>query len=164
MRYCVHCGLQRPNHFKSDNCPKCGAYLKYLEGAAKITTINLYKAGIHTSYAVAEVYSYANNAIYTANISIGLAKPYQAVVLRELPTDIVYYTPEAYTFETISHIPIDHLISPIRTYGILRYESEYLDRADARAALKHKLKELDAWVAEATADGWLAICNLGGLL
>jgi hypothetical protein len=162
MRYCVHCGLQRPNHFKSDNCPKCGAYLKYLEGAAKRTTVNLYKAGIYTSYAVAEVYSYANNAVHTANISIGLAKPYQEVVLRDLPAGIVYYT--TYTLETLSHIPIDHLISPMRTYGLLRFETAYLDQREARAVLKQKLKELDTWIDEAIDSGWLAILNLGGLL
>ena len=164
MRYCLHCGLQRPNHYKSNTCPKCGAYLKYLEGAAKRTTKKLYAAGIHTSYAVAEVYSYANDTIHTANISIGLAKPYQAVVLRELPADIVYYMPEDYTLEVLNHIPIDHLISPVRTYGLLRFECDYLGRAEARATLKHKLKELDDWVDEATVDGWFAICNLGGLL
>lgn len=30
--------------------------------------------------------------------------------------------------------------------------------------LKHKLKELDAWIDETVSDGWLAICNLAVLL
>jgi len=47
---------------------------------------------------------------------------------------------------------------------MIRYEIPYLDHTEARAVLRQKLKELESWVDEAIADGWLAICNLGGLL
>ena len=52
------------------------------------------------------------------------------------------------------------LLSPVCSYGILRFETPYFDRAEARAMLKKKLKELDDWVDEALEDGWLSICNL----
>ena len=47
---------------------------------------------------------------------------------------------------------------------MIGYEIPYLEHTEARATLKQKLKELDAWVDDAVADGWLSICNLGGLL
>lgn len=162
MMLCLNCGLQRPNRYKPDSCPKCGAYLKYVEAPAKGTVIKLHKAGLSVSYASAEVYSYANGAIHTVNINIGLAKPYQAVVLRDLPTGVGYVLPHA--SEYIRDMSLEHLLAPVRTYGMLRYEIPYLEHTEAKAVLKQKLKELDGWVDNAVADGWLAICNLAGLL
>jgi hypothetical protein len=164
MMICLNCHLQRPNHFKSHICPKCNSYLKYVEAAAKPTVIKFHKAGLHISYAVAEVYDYANNAIHMANICIGIAHNYPVTVFRELPTGFEYVFPESYTLECLDHLPIEHLISPVRTYGILRYEVEYLDYNEAKLVLKQKLKELDSWIEEAVSDGWLSICHLGGLL
>ncbi len=160
---CMHCGLQRPNSYKSTTCPKCDSYLKYVESAAKDTMFKFYRAGLHTSYATSEVYSFANGAIHTASIYIGLSHPYPAIVFSRLPTGFEYVFPESYTSEYLKHIPIEHLISPVRTYGILRYEVDYLDLNEAKSVLKQKLKELDAWIDDAVTD-WLIICNLGGFL
>lgn len=162
MMLCLACGEQRPNRFKSDTCPNCGSYLKYVEAPAKSTVIKLHKTGLSVSYATAEVYSYNNYAIHTTNISIGLAKYYQPVVFRRLPDGVGYVLPHNY--EYMDHIPKGNLLYPVRTYGMIRYEIPYLDRTEARAVLRQKLKDLDAWVDEATNDGWFAICNLGGLL
>ncbi len=62
---CLTCGEQKPNRYKPDNCPKCGAYLKYVEAPAKATVIKLHKAGLSVSYASAEVYSYNSYAVHT---------------------------------------------------------------------------------------------------
>ena len=164
MMLCLTCGLQRPNYFKSHTCPRCNSYLKYVEAAAKPTIIKINKAGLHISYAVAEVYDYANDAIHAINICIGIAHPYPVMVFHRLPDGYEYIFPEEYTFEYLSRLPIEHLISPVRTYGILRYEAEYLDYNIAKTILRQKLKELDMWIEDAGADGWLAICNLGGWL
>lgn len=160
MMLCLNCGLQRPNRYKADSCPQCNSYLKYVEASAKRTVINLHKAGLSVSYATAEVYSYNSYAVHTVNICIGLAKPYQAEVLRRLPDGYGYVVP--YSYKSINHTPKEHILSPVRTYGMLRYEIPYLEHTEAKTKLKQKLKELDAWVDEA--DEWLAICNLGGLL
>jgi hypothetical protein len=164
MMLCLNCYLQRPNHNKSFTCPHCGAYLKYVEATAKPTIIKFHKAGLHISYAVAEVYDYANGAIHAINICIGIAHPYPVTVFRRLPDGYEYIFPEEYTPEYLSRLPIEHLISPVRTYGILRYEAEYLDNNEAKPMLRQKLKELDIWIDDAVAEGWLAICNLGGWL
>ncbi|NMM65528.1 hypothetical protein HBE96_23405 [Clostridium sp. P21] len=164
MMLCLTCGLQRPNSYKNNTCPRCKSHLKYIEAAAKGTAVKLHKAGLSVSYATAEVYSYNSYAVHTVNISIGLAKPYQVEVLRRLPEGYEYVFPEAHIIEYLSHIPIEHLLSPLLTYCVLRYEAQYLDNAEAKAVLKQKLIELDDWVDEAVEDGWLAICNLGGLL
>lgn len=160
MMYCVCCGLKRPNNFKSNSCPKCKSYLKYVEAPAKSTVIKFYRAGLAISYTTAEVYSYANCAIHTTNINIGLAKPYQASVFRELPNGFGYVLPSSCGYA--DHVSLEHLIAPVRTYGMLRYEIPYLDHTEAKTILKKKLRELDAWVDVAT--DWLAICNLAGLI
>jgi hypothetical protein len=162
MMLCLNCGTQRPNKYKSETCPQCNSYLKYVEAPAKATVIKLHKAGLSVSYATAEVYSYGGYAVHTTNISIGLAQPYQSVVFRRLPKGLGYIIPHSY--EYMDHIPKGNLLYPVRTYGMIRYEIPYLDHTEARAVLRQKLKELESWVDEATADGWLAICNLGGLL
>lgn len=109
-----------------------------------------------------KVYSYGGYALHTTNISIGLSKPYQSVVFRRLPQGLGYILPHNYDY--MDHVPKGNLLYPVRTYGMIRYEIPYLEHTEARAALKQKLKELDAWVDGAVADGWLSICNLGGLL
>lgn len=162
MLLCVTCGEQKPNRYKPDNCPKCGAYLKYVEAPAKATVIKLHKADLSVSYASAEVYSYNSYAVHMVNICIGLAKPYQAEVLRRLPNGYGYVLPHSYS--SICHIPPEQLQSPVCTYGLIRYEVPYLDNAEAKVMLKHKLKELDAWIDEAVSDGWFAVCNLAGPL
>lgn len=162
MMLCLTCGAQSLNRYKSETCPNCGAYLKYVEAPAKSTVIKLHKVGIGVSYAVAEVYSYGGYAVHTTNISIGLAKSYQSVVFRRLPKGLGYILPHSY--EYMDHVPKGNLLYPVRTYGTIRYEIPYLDNAEARAVLRQKLKELDDWVDEATADGWFSICNLGGLI
>ena len=162
MMLCLHCGAQRPNRFKSETCPKCGAYLKYIEAPAKGTVIKLQKSGIAVSYASAEVYSYARGTIHTVNINIGLAQYYKAVVFRRLPDGFGYILPSA--SEYLYSMSLEHLLAPTQTYGMLRFETPCLEHTKAKAMLKLKLKELDEWVDDAVADGWLAICNLGGLL
>lgn len=162
MMLCLNCGFQRPNRYKTETCPQCKSYLKYIEAPAKHTAIKLHKAGISVGYATAEVYSYAHGAIHCVNINIGLAYPYQSTVLRRLPSGIGYVLPHAKDY--LNHTRIELLLSPVITYGLLRYETPYFEYTEARAMLKKKLKELDEWVDEAVEDGWLAICNLAGLL
>lgn len=118
--------------------------------------------GLSVSYATAEVYSYNSNIIHIANIVIVLSQPYQATVFRQLPDGMGYILP--HTRESLSYTPKEHILSPVHTYGLIRYETPCLDHKEAKTVLRHKLKELDAWVDKAVADGWLAICNLGGLL
>jgi len=163
MRYCTSCGLQRSNSFEDDYCPNCGAYLKYLDDCAKRTVRKLHKAGIQVSYAVAEVYSYADCTIHTTNISFGLAKLYKPEVLRGLPEGITYSLINNYDYDT-ENSPVYLLIAPIRTYGVLLFEVDYTNKNEAKTVLKQKLKELDDWTYYAVEDGWLSICNLGGLL
>jgi hypothetical protein len=124
--------------------------------------IKMHEAGLCLSYAVAETYSYANGAIHTANLNIGLAQPYPAVVFRELPAGCVYTYPENYTPEYLSKIPLAQAISPVRTYGTLKYDAEYLILDEAKAALRQKLLALDTWINDAVNSGWLTICNLAG--
>jgi hypothetical protein len=155
MMLCLNCGFQRPNRYKSYSCPQCQSYLKYIDGPAKRTAVKLHTAGLHISYVVAEVYSYDSYAIHTVNICVGLAQPYQTAVFRSLPVSLGYILPNSHDF-------LNHSLAPVATYGLLRYEIPYLDRSEARAMLKQKLKELDDWIDEAI--DWLAICNLGGLL
>lgn len=162
--YCMKCTFQRPNYFKGELCPKCGSYLKYVEAAAKSTTIKLYKAGLHVSYAVAEIYDFANEALHTTNVYFGFIKPYESIVFRNLPAGYDYTLPKDFTKDFYERIPVAHVVSPMHTYGVLRYEADYLDRAEAKTSLRKKLKELDSWIDEAVADGWLSICNLGGML
>jgi hypothetical protein len=158
---CINCGFQRPNRSKSSTCPKCKSYLKHIDAVAKGIATKLQNAGLGVSYATANVYSYA---VHTANISVGLTKPYQDVVFCRLPDGFEYIFPEEHIIEYLNHIPMENLLSPVRTYCVIKYETQYLDKTEARAVLKQKLKELDTWIDEAVADGWLAICNLGGLL
>lgn len=160
MMLCLTCHLQRPNSYKSHTCPDCGAYLKYIEDDAKNIAVKMYEAGIRISYAVAELYSYANNTIHTANISIGMANPYPATVFRMLPDGYVYVFPEVYTPEYLSKIPLAQVISPTRTYVVLQYEAEYPVSDEAKSALRQKLLELEMWVDDAIEDGWFSICHL----
>lgn len=162
MMLCVTCGFQRPNRFKSYSCPSCRTYLKYVEAPAKHTVIKLHNAGLSVSYATAEVYSYAHGSVHTVNICIGLSQPYQTMVFRCLPDGMGYVLPHSH--ESLSHVTQEHILSPVRTYGLIRYETPYLDYKEAKSMLRQKLKELDAWVDDATADSWLAILHLGGLL
>lgn len=152
MMLCLTCGTQKPNKYTYPICPKCKSILKYVDGPAKGTVIKLHRAGLSVSYATAEVYSYNNGAIHTINICIGVANPYKAVVFRELPSGIGYVVPYNYEF------------TQTPTYGLIRYEIPYIDRSEARAVLKQKLNELNNWIDNAVNGGWLAICNLGGLL
>lgn len=152
MMLCLTCGIQKPNKYTRPTCPHCKSILKYVDGPAKSLVFKMYMAGLSVSYATAEVYSYGYGAIHTVNICIGVANPYKSVVFRELPSGIGYVSPYTHEFTQ----------SP--TYGLLRYETPYIDRNEARKVLKHKLKELDAWVDEAVNCGWLSICHLGGLL
>lgn len=160
MLLCLTCLQQKPNKYKNYSCPKCSSFLKYVEGPAKNTVIKLHKAGISVSYATAEVYSYSNHSVHTANVVLGLAQPYQSIVFRGLPSGIGYVLPRSH--KAIGHVPADHILSPVRTYGLIRYEVPYLDYKEARTMLRQKLKELDNWVDESVE--WLSICNLGGLL
>lgn len=100
MRYCTSCGLQRPNSCEDDLCPTCGSYLKYLDDVAKRTIKKFHNAGILVSYAVAEIYSYADCTIHTTNISIGLAKAYRPEVLRSLPDGVTYIKINDYDTDT----------------------------------------------------------------
>lgn len=160
MILCLNCGLQRPNKYKYYTCPECGSYLKYVESPAKSTAFKLHRAGLSISYAVAEVYSYSNGSLHSVNIRIGLAVPYQAAVLSGLPDGIGYVLPHSY--DSLNYLPSSHLLSHVRTYGLIRYEIPYLDPKEAKKVLKQKLKELNDWVDYST--DWFSICNLGGLL
>jgi hypothetical protein len=67
--------------------------------------------------------------------------------------------------EVLSYDALPHLwLSTVPSYSLILYETPCLDHKEAKTVLRQKLKELDAWVDKAVADGWLAICNLGGLL
>lgn len=77
-------------------------------------------------------------------------------------TALAYVLPHNY--EYAGHVPKGNLLYPVRTYGTIRYEIPYLEYTEAMAILRQKLKELNNWIDEATADGWFAICNLGGLI
>jgi DNA invertase Pin-like site-specific DNA recombinase len=98
--------------------------------------------------------------VYKGRKPIEIDATYQAEVLRRLLDGYDYVVP--YSYKSINHTPKEHILSPVRTYGMLRYEIPYLEHTEAKTKLKQKLKELDAWVDEA--EEWLAICNLGGLL
>lgn len=159
MMLCLTCGLQKPNYYKQYTCPICTAPLHYVEAAAKPTIIKFYRAGLYISYATSEVYSYNNFSVHTACICIGLAQQYPAEVFCTLPTGYAYISSGEYTYEYRSRMPLEEVLSPVRTYGQLRYEAEYLDYAEAKAVLKQKLKELDSWIDEAASGGWLTICR-----
>ncbi|OOP70922.1 hypothetical protein CBEIBR21_23635 [Clostridium beijerinckii] len=134
MMLCLKCGTQRPNKYKSDNCPNCGSYLKYVEAPAKAVVINLHRASLSVSYATAEVYSYNYSAIHTVNINIGLAKSYQAVVFRRLPDGVGCILPRSSNY--IYSMSLEHLLAPAQTYSMLRFETPYLEHTEAKAMLK----------------------------
>ena len=159
---CLSCGCQKPNWYRHHTCPKCESYLKYVGPAAKDIIFKFHAAGLRISYAIADVYDYVDGVVFTTTICYGIAHPYPAIVFCRLPEGYEYVFPEDDLVD-ISYLPIEHLISPVRTYGLLRYEAKYLDKSEAKAMLKQKLRELDDWIDDASKD-WLIVCNLGGWL
>ena len=163
MMLCLSCGCQKPNWYRNHTCPQCESYLKYIAPAAKPTIIKMHKASLRISYAVADVYDYVDGVIFTTIICFGISHPYPAIVFSRLPEGYEYIFPEDDDLDFISHLPIEHIISPVRTYGLLRYEAKYLEKSEAKLALKRKLDEIDAWIDDASKD-WLIVCHLGGWL
>lgn len=98
------------------------------------------------------------------NICIGLAQNYSPDVFCNLPEGFTYILLNEYTPELLSNLPIDHLITPVCTYALLKYEVEYLDYTKAKTVLRKKLRELSKWIDEATDNSWFSVCNLAGLL
>lgn len=163
MMVCLNCGLQKPNWYSHHECPNYDSYLRYISPDAIEIIIKFHSAGLHISYAVADVYEHVDKIIYTAKIIIGISHPYPAIVFSRIPDGYEYIFPDYYDTEFISHLPIEHLISPVRTYTLLQYESKFLDKDEAKIALKTRLNELEAWIDDAVTD-WLLICKLGGWL
>jgi hypothetical protein len=164
MLICFKCGLEWPDTFHSHTCPNCETYLKYIRDSIKDTAVKFYNANLQISYAVAEVNNFGDRDKYKVYICIGIGHPYPEIVFRELPEGYKYVSIKDYSQDRSAYIPVELLVSPARTYNLLYFQSEYTDRDEANTVLNQKIQELDKWIDDTVADGWLAICNLGGLL
>jgi hypothetical protein len=168
MFLCLVCGVQKPNLYKPHVCPCCKSYLKYIEAPVKDLVRTMYSAGLRLTYAVADVSTMDEcPAVYTTHICIGLACDYPRETFETIPEGFRYETPEQYTLKSLiameRTIVVD-IISPIRTYCVLRYDTEYLTQAEARDALRTKVKELKEWAERYIDSDWRVVAKFVGWL
>ena len=154
----------KPYSFQSYTCPECNSNLKYIGDNIKDTVLKFHNASLEISYALADVNNFGGRDKHKVYICIGIARPYPPVVFRELPEGFKYVFMKDYSMDRSSYLPVELLISTVRTDGLLYFDAEYTGRDEADTVLTQKIQEIDKWIDDIVADGWLAICNLGGFL